>query len=262
MTGRARELDEVAANATVAPVTRLVDGWLAKAASDLPFRRCNAVLPPLGAAEHPDAASAVLDELGRWYASLGRRLVVQVTSADAESHVLDALLAARGMRVEAPVDVMVAPLAGLAAPVAAGQGAPGVDHEVVVGVDAAWAARCGTVHGDDGTSRARVEAYGRMLADLGPGALATVARRNGELAGVGFGVLERGWLGVFGMGTAPGHRRSGVARTVVAALAATGLGSGATDAYLQVETDNAPAQALYRGLGFTRSHGYHYRVSA
>ena len=43
-----RALDEVAANATVAPVTRLVDGWLAKAAPDLPFRRANAVLPALG----------------------------------------------------------------------------------------------------------------------------------------------------------------------------------------------------------------------
>jgi hypothetical protein len=29
--------------------------------------------------------------------------------------------------------------------------------------------------------------------------------------------------------------------------------------YAQVEVGNAPAQALFAGAGFTRSHGYHYR---
>lgn len=252
---RARLLDEVAANATVAPVTRLVDGWLAKAAPDLPFRRCNAVLPPLGAGEDPDTATRTLDELERWYRSMGQRLIVQVSSADPEAHLLDALLAARGHEVEAPVDVMVAPVATVAA------GPDGrVEVDVAIGVDAAWAERYGAVHGDDAVSRARVEAYGRMLADLGPAALGAVARRGGVLAGVGFGVRERGWLGIFGMGTAPEHRRRGVAAAVLGGLVAEAARLGSSNAYLQVERDNAPAQALYLGQGLTPSHGYHYRV--
>jgi GNAT superfamily N-acetyltransferase len=240
-----RVLDEVAANATPAPITRLVDGWLAKLAPGLPFRRANAVLPAPGAGADPARSTAVLDELAAWYGAQGLRLIVQVPSTDPA---LDALLADRGMAVEAPVDVLVAtPFAGAAV--------PGVEVAVSGGVDAAWAAEYGAVHGADDASRARVEAYGRMLADLGPAAVAAVARRDGEVAGVGFGVRERGWLGVFGMGTGVAHRRRGVARAVLGALA------DGTDAYLQVETDNAAAQALYRGLGFTPSHGYHYRVS-
>jgi ribosomal protein S18 acetylase RimI-like enzyme len=240
-----RLLDEVAANATPAPITRLVDGWLAKCAPGLPFRRANAVLPADGAGADPDRAVAVLRELGPWYGEQGQRLIVQVPSTDPD---LDALLAAQGMEVEAPVDVLVATPCS-APPVGT------VEVDVTEGVDATWAAEYGAVHGEDATSRARVEAYGRMLADLGPAAVAVAARIDGELAGVGFGVRERGWLGVFGMGTAPSHRRRGVARAVVAALA-TG-----TDAYLQVEVDNPAAQALYRGLGFTPSHRYHYRTS-
>ena len=33
-------------------------------------------------------------------------------------------------------------------------------------------------------------------------------------------------------------------------------------AYVQVETGNAAGRALFIGAGFTRSHRYHYRVSA
>ncbi|HEU5150948.1 MAG TPA: GNAT family N-acetyltransferase [Iamia sp.] len=243
---RARLLDEIAANATPAPITRLVDGWLAKCAPGLPFRRANAVLPAAGAGADPERTAAVLDELTDWYGTQGRRLVVQVPSTDPA---LDSLLASRGLVVEAPVDVLVATPVPVI-PVG------GVEAAVAVGVDAAWAAEYGAVHGEDAASRARVEAYGRMLADLGPSAVAAVARRSGEVAGVGFGVRERGWLGVFGMGTAVAHRRHGVARAVLGVLA-----SG-RDAYLQVEVGNAPAQALYRGLGFTDSHRYHYRVTA
>lgn len=253
---RARLLDEVAANATPAPITRLVDGWLAKSAPGLPFRRANAVLPADGAGSDPRRASAVLDELAGWYAEQGRRLIVQVPSTDPG---LDALLAARGMAVEAPVDVLVARPAPHVAP----HLVPGttwardeVEVAVTEGVDEAWAAEYGAVHGEDEVSRARVGAYGRMLADLGSAATAAVARRDGEVAGVGFAVRERGWTGVFGMGTAAAHRRQGVARAVLTALA------GEADTYLQVEVDNPAAQALYRGLGFTPSHGYHYRVTA
>jgi N-acetylglutamate synthase len=245
-TSSTRLLDEVAANATPAPITRLVDGWLAKCAPGLPFRRANAVLPADGAGSDPARAAAVLDELAAWYGSQGLRLIVQVPSTDPA---LDALLADRGMTVEAPVDVLVAtPFVG----------APAAEVEVTVtaGVDAGWAAEYGAVHGSDARSRQRVEAYGRMLADLGPAAVAAAAHRDGELAGVGFGVRERGWLGVFGMGTAPAHRRRGVARAVLGALAA------GHDTYLQVEVDNPAAQALYRGLGLTPSHRYHYRVTA
>jgi len=84
------------------------------------------------------------------------------------------------------------------------------------------------------------------------------------VVGVGFGVVERGWLGVFGMATAEAERRRGVAVAVLGALTrvAAGWGWGAERVYLQVEEGNAAARALYARAGFTPSHRYHYRVSA
>jgi len=284
-----RTLDEVAANATVAPLTRLVDGWLGKAAPDIPFRRANAVLPAAGAGFDHRATAAALDVIEAWYRSLGQRVIVQVSSADPASAALDEQLAARGYLVEAPVDLLVAEVERIAegggpgtdawrvaveehalvgtGPFAAGGAlaagsVPPVSVVVDEGVSVAWARRYGAVHGEDAVWRARTEAYGRMLGGLGPAILGGAALVGHDVvAGVGFAVLERGWAGIYGMGTAPVWRRMGVARALLVALAVGARERFATHLYLQVERDNPGAQALYRGLGFADAHGYHYRVS-
>ena len=260
-TSRGRLLGELAARATVAAEQESIDGWWLKVA-DLPFRRCNAVLPPVGAGLDAAAAERALDTVERWYAERGRRVVVQVSSVDPGAEALDALLAERGYEIEAPVHLHTCSIersheAGPARAVA-----PGVRVEVREGIDEEWARHYGAAHGVDGAARERTEAYGRMLQVLAGDALGVAASVDGEPAGVGFGVLDQGWLGIFGMGTAPTFRGRGVATAVVRALLERAAERGATGAYLQVETDNPVAISLYEGLGFRRDHGYHYRVSA
>lgn len=283
-----RMLDELAVNATVAPLSRLIDGWLCKVAPAIPFRRANAVLPAPGAGTDARATSSTLDAIEAWYGGLGQRVIIQVSSADPQAGVLDELLAQRGYGAEAPVDLLVAETAlivdagshathGLQVavedarsvsgekPSASGAGTepgPTVAIVVEVGVDEAWARRYGAVHGTDEVWRARTEAYGRMLAALGPAIIGGVVAFDDHVVGIGFAVLERGWAGVYGMGTAPERRRMGVAGALLGALAVEVRRHHGTHLYLQVETDNHPAQALYRGLGFAPSHGYHYRVSS
>lgn len=287
--GTGRVLDEVAANATVAPLTRLVDGWLCKAAPGLPFRRANAVLPADGAGADEHAAGATLASIEAWYRGFGQRVLVQVSSADPTAPALDELLERRGYEIEAPVDLLVAEtdavveagrhaadalrvaveehaVAGTGPFASSGPQAPGSAPRPTVvvdeGIDEAWARRYGAVHGEDAVWRARTEAYGRMLGGLGPSILGGAVLVGDVVAGVGFVVLERGWAGVYGMGTAPAWRRMGVAGALLGALAVEARRRHGTHAYLQVELDNRAAQSRYRGLGFTGSHAYHYRVGA
>jgi GNAT superfamily N-acetyltransferase len=55
---------------------------------------------------------------------------------------------------------------------------------------------------------------------------------------------------------APEARRHGVGRAVVTSVAADARAAGALRLALQTESGNAPAQALYRGLGFEDVTGY------
>src|SRR5262249_24506372 len=113
----------------------------------------------------------------------------------------------------------------------------------------------GALHFDE-----RARAYGRMMRTIGPEARVVIAHVDRKPAGMVFGVLERGWCGIYGLTTVPAARGRGVASTMLHALAEAALAAGADDTYLQVERDNTKARALYDKLGFTVAAGYHYRV--
>lgn len=86
--------------------------------------------------------------------------------------------------------------------------------------------------------------------------------REGRPAAIGASAITDGWVGVFGMRTDPAQRRQGLARRLLLAMLAEASRLGARQAYLQVEADNGPAIALYRGLGFETAYAYRYWARA
>jgi ribosomal protein S18 acetylase RimI-like enzyme len=86
-----------------------------------------------------------------------------------------------------------------------------------------------------------------------------LAQIDREPAGVGFGVVEDKWLGLFNIAVHPSMRGRGVAMSVNTALAMWGHQRGARSAYLQVESENLPALKLYDKLGFQHVYTYWYR---
>jgi ribosomal protein S18 acetylase RimI-like enzyme len=232
-------VEQLAARAWPAAEAVEADGWLLRHTPALSRRRSNSALP-LGAS--PDAAM-----VEDFYASRGRRALVQI-APDTDRADLDEQLARRGWTSGGPTDVLVAD-----ADTALARTRPG-EVAVTRRADAAWVeawAAC------EGRPDAREHAD-EVLARIEPATGFAIA---GDGEGVGLAVCERGWAGLFCVATAPEARGRGVARTVVHALTRWATRHGAQRVYLQVESDNAPAHALYTSAGFRRSHGYHYRLA-
>jgi N-acetylglutamate synthase len=83
-------------------------------------------------------------------------------------------------------------------------------------------------------------------------------RQDGETLAGGAGSFSHGWASVHGMRTVLNHRRQGLAKQVLASLAQTALDRGVDKVFLQVEAENASAQALYQQAGFQTAWQYAY----
>ncbi len=163
---------------------------------------------------------------------------------------LDHLLSALGWTVRAPATVMTASTADVTP-----AGAPdvlgiGIDSEP----DAAWLARY-RYRGQELPSIAR-----ELLTSAPWQAFASV-RADGKTIAIGRVAGAGDWAGLTAIEVDPARRRLGLGATVTTALSRHAAQHGYRNIYLQVTDDNTGARALYRKLGFTDHHGYHYRVA-
>ncbi|MFI2201478.1 GNAT family N-acetyltransferase [Streptomyces sp. NPDC020192] len=206
-------------------------------------RRANSVLP-LGDPGLP--LDAALEAVRRWYGERGLPAYIQTaTGAEGTQELLCAELERRGWVREVTAEVWT----GALAPVA--DRAEGADVLLAREADEAWLAR----YQRKGVSEVALRVLGS-----GPSVwFATVPGAVGEApAAIGRCVVDGRWAGFAAVEVDPGRRRQGLATEVMAALARRALDEGASAAWLQVETDNEGARALYTALGLAPHHTYHH----
>jgi GNAT superfamily N-acetyltransferase len=259
------QLEILAARAWPAYEVEEVEGWLLRRTVGVHRRRSNSLLPPADPAEAArtvDLALATAEELD--FSS-----TIQVSPAEAHQR-LDRVLEERGMAVSGSSVMLVGPMrasravaADITIQIGDGPPQPGPiasPPAVAVQLDDladAWVETLETVSGIDGTR----ETADLVLSQLGGRARFAVAvdASSGHPLGVGFGVVEDGWLGLFSLAVTAGARRRAIASTIVDALEAWAADAGAKRVYLQVEADNPGALAFYARRGFFIAHSYHYR---
>ncbi|MFD8813049.1 GNAT family N-acetyltransferase [Streptomyces sp. NPDC059627] len=238
-----RELARVAARGWRPVESERLGEWELRAAAGF-TRRANSVLP-LGDPGLP--LDEALAAVRRWYGERGLPAYVQTaTGAEGTQEVLCAELERRGWVREVSAELWTGGLAPLA------------DRAAGAKVVLARAA------GEDWLARYQRKGVSEVaLKVLGSGPSVWFATVPGEVSGaapaaIGRLVVDGRWAGFAAVEVDPGLRRRGLATEVMAALAGRALEEGASAAWLQVETDNGGARALYGRLGFAAHHAYHH----
>jgi ribosomal protein S18 acetylase RimI-like enzyme len=237
-------IEELSLNAYPGVQMLHYDGWVL-CLSPGRWRRANSVqiMQPslLLLDEKIDTCEAV-------YGAQGKPTVFKLTrQSQAE---IEPALIARGYRHDAETSVQMKAFTP-AAPLAAFP-----DVTVTLDPDAAYKAAFFAIHHLSETERGPWERIQQGIVPLCGYLGLQVA---GETVAVAIGVVERGWLGVYGVGVRPEMRRRGHAQRIMAALLAWGAAHGATHTYLQVMLDNPAALALYGRLGYREAYRYWYR---
>jgi ribosomal protein S18 acetylase RimI-like enzyme len=251
------DLERVAALGWRAADEEHLGDWLLRAAAGFTGRANSALATGDPGLPLPEAVA----EVRRWYASRGLPAMVADPFAlpetgggqdgGAAGGELAGYLTGLGWGVR-PGAAMV--MTALPAAIAGREPPAGVRIELAAEPDAGWLGR-----------------YRYRGQDLPPAALALLlsapwqafasARAGGQTVAVGRVAAADGWGGLTAVEVAPGYRRQGLASAITAALAAAAAARGAAGVYLQVESRNLAARALYRRVGFTDHHGYRYRVA-
>ncbi|WP_399888413.1 GNAT family N-acetyltransferase [Streptomyces sp. BBFR51] len=234
------ELARVAARAWRPVESERLGEWELRAAAGF-TRRANSVLP-LGDPGLP--LDEALTAVRRWYGERGLPAYVQTaTGAEGTQELLCAELERRGWAREVTAELWIGGLAPVA-DLAEGTGVV-LSREA----DEAWLSR----YQRKGVSEVALRVLG-----AGPSVwFATVPGADGPAA-IGRCVVDGRWASFAAVEVDPAQRRRGLGTAVMAALARRALEEGASAAWLQVETDNAGARALYAGMGFAAHHAYHH----
>ena len=279
--GLSRRIEEASLNAWPALQQVLLDGWVLRFSKGF-TRRANSVTPVYPSARPPLPKVRYCENL---YAQEGLPTLFRLTSLGDAA--LDRVLADRGYESDGRTRVLHRPLeAGTFAPgpgfalVPVGsfldtytelsglrghlkrdgldpQAAVKLHGSVLRGIRAdtvfgVLAGDFGVLAGDFGVLAGD---FGVLAGDFG------VLAGGGEPVACGMAVVEGELAGLFDIVTDPATRRRGYGRLLVQSLLAHAAAMGATRTYLQVLEDNAPALALYDGLGFDPLYEYWYRVS-
>jgi ribosomal protein S18 acetylase RimI-like enzyme len=239
------ELEQVASNAWVAEEIERLGGWLLRANKGI-TRRANSVLP-LG--PPPPPYDDAIEKVVNFYKERGLIPRFQMTEASKPVE-LDRDLSERGFSVGLQVELHTAAINHLV------QKEPAFDVMISNDISDGWLSVYSESSGYDKASmETRKDLMKRTSLQKG----FALARIDRDLAGVGFGVVENKWLGLFNIAVHPSMRGKGVAQAVNIALARWAHQRGARSAYLQVESENLPALKLYAKLGFQHAYTYWYR---
>lgn len=245
--GLLARIEDAGLNASAPPQQLWVDGWLLRYSQGKAKRaRCvNAVALGLRPVQEK------LAECAKVLAAVGLPLIFRITPFTLPG-TLDAQLAAQGLvRFDHTRVMVLDDLNAIESP------APKPECSIREIALEPFAQRVGALRGSPLSQR---QAHAQRLANAPVPFTAFELRVRDEVLACGQFAIEGELVGLYDIFTAPNARGRGLARRLCQRLLVMARDRGAAHAYLQVDSDNAAARAVYLGLGFIDGYSYHYRT--
>lgn len=237
--------EEISNNAWPALQTMQYDGWILRFANGV-TKRSNSVNPL-----YP--SSLDIDQKIEFCEKLFRLKQIPPTfkiTTESEPRDIDQQLENRGYFIHCHISFQVMDLSDVASD-------RPENVQLSYALDETWIEDFIRMNGFD---QARKPTYIRIMEQvLTPKCLVSI-KEKGKTIGVGLGVLENHFLGLFDLVVDPEYRNRGLGARLVNSLLNWGQSQGARTVYLQVLTDNLPAIRLYHKLGFRENYRYWYRM--
>jgi N-acetylglutamate synthase len=237
-------IEEAGVIAWPALETARLDGWLWRF-SDGGSQRANSVSALTYTGRDIEASIDVVEQR---YAARGKSSMFQVGTSSAPAD-LDERLARRGYTIKDPCNTLV----------------KSIDCNVRLPVGVEVLARATPEWIDCYTSvitpeRRRIAP--QILARIPPAAGFFALRAEGRIIATALGVANDCVVIAECVATRAEARGQGAGHAIMRGLEHWGRLQGCSIAALQALTQNAPAQALYKSLGYAAKGGYHLRVKA
>ncbi|WDV44884.1 GNAT family N-acetyltransferase [Clostridiaceae bacterium M8S5] len=240
-----RLIEELTMNAMPSLKTVLYDGWVIRITENSKSKRANSVYPvsnsTLPLEEKIDVCSCI-------YEKESIKTVFKITE-DEESLKVDSLLEARGYEIQAKTGVMTMDIDNNIK----------IDNDVNI-EDTMFDGWLDYSNSISNKSKEHAEASKKIYRNLVQQPLCASIIIDGECVGVGLGIIERGYIGIYGIFVKPNYRRKGFAKKIMNTLLYEAKERGVNKTYLQVVDSNTPAVDLYRKLGYKHQYYYWYRV--
>jgi N-acetylglutamate synthase len=240
-----RRFEEISNNAWPALQTLHYDGWILRFANGV-TKRSNSVNMLYPSTIDPDEKISFCEDR---YHSKKITPCFKIT-ANTRPGEMDRLLAARGYFIHSHISFQTMKIPDTPS------GPPG-EISIETELNPRWIADFIRMNEFD---PGRKSTYIAIMKQLQlPKCLVSLVRDH-KTIGVGLGVVEGGFIGLFDIVVDKSYRNSGLGHLIVENILRWGRKNGADTAYLQVLKDNSPAIRLYEKTGFTEAYQYWYRM--
>ncbi len=245
-----RMYEELALNAWPALITHHYDGWLLNYANGY-TKRANSVYPIYDSTLDKEDKIMFCED---YYQSRGLKPTFKMNDSDM-LRILDMCLEDKGYHVVDPTDVMVMALSQ-------SDDKEILEYQVNLEFDNEWAktyTELVGISGEDEQSLVAKRTIKEMLSCITQQPIYICFKDGENAVAIGYGVVERGYLGIFNIIVHEAYRGKGYGHHVMNAIQKEGQKLGAKSSYLQVVCENQIAVNLYKKLGYEKLYTYWYR---